>query len=181
MWWPIGAGGIVAVACVLFTVTASRVLSFGPAAAGVAAIEERVPDEFWPGALLAAAYEGIPLPPNARIIGWDVGEGRAPATQVDLIVPASAADALAFYRRALRANGWYEALSWTSETPGGQPPAEPSRYGVFCQGAAGPWLLVGAAPMDSGSTFLRIHIGTEGTALCASSARPTPPSWGPSI
>ena len=175
MWWVASAAGVGAVAFVLFSVLASHVLSFGPAAAGAATDKGRVPDEvIRPGALLATVYEGIPVPPDARLLGWDVSEGRPLATHADLVAPDGAADVLAFYRRALVANGWHEALRETLEAPGGQPSAEPSHYAVFCRGAAGPWVLVVAAPNDSGSTFVRVHIGTEGIAVCTSPARPTP-------
>lgn len=120
------------------------------------------PAEILPAQIPANLPFEVPMPEGSRIVGSVLNTGGLEQATVYGDAVESPLDVLAYYRRQLVADGWYE-LDSEGQQPGGFNAADPSyrAHAQFCRSERGPAIFVEATRQEGGPTALRILLYTD--------------------
>lgn len=112
----------------------------------------------------------IRAPQGGRLVGSVVRTpgGKFGPTEIVLDAPGRAADAFAFYRKELLAQGWTENTSLHSPAwsrAGFQSDSIPTN-GMFCQSPSEPWINLNVYTRSSAPADVRFHLQTAYPGPC---------------
>ena len=197
MWW-LPAASLLALGTLLYVTSALHVLSFSPLVTGrqeaarddavrVALARYSAPatagnDRVAPTIQLrsgehpGAAQFDIPVPPDARMGGTRTPEDERATQGRDramFTIAGDVTEVLAFYRRELMADGWYEVRAWMSRPALGAP-GPGGAVSAFCREVDMPALLVGVMSHEGGPSALHLFVDADQPGPCASSSGPEP-------
>lgn len=114
------------------------------------------PSELLVGQLPPDLADGVPVPPNSRVLGSLVRGGAH--VDVELDTDLAAAEVRSFYTERLAATGWRVVDPQWHRQGGFSFGSAPAQHTLFCRGKRGPAITVAASEQGGQPTEVRITV-----------------------